>query len=208
MRSHVHEFAAANIPFMFDPGQGLPLFSGSELIDMVDRADYLALNDYEGRLLAERTGLVARGDGGARRGADRDPRRRRFEHLHRRHETRHSSGRTGCGGRSDRLRRCLSRRAALRHRPGLGLAAQRSSCLAAGVTEDRRPRWAESRAKPRRRRRALSAGASARRCSDATRSRSRCTAPRARRASFAPAWGRSRRGWAPGIRACRRASPR
>ena len=57
MRSHVHDFAAADIPFIFDPGQGLPLFSGSELLDMVDRADYLALNDYEGGLLAERTGL-------------------------------------------------------------------------------------------------------------------------------------------------------
>src|SRR5271169_281391 len=57
MRAHVHEFAAAKIPFVFDPGQGLPLFSGAELIEMIDCADYLALNDYEGRLLAERTGL-------------------------------------------------------------------------------------------------------------------------------------------------------
>jgi adenosine kinase len=57
MRSHVLEFAAAKIPFVFDPGQGLPLFSGAELIEMIDCADYLAVNDYEGRLLAERTGL-------------------------------------------------------------------------------------------------------------------------------------------------------
>ena len=57
MRAHVHEFAAAKIPFVFDPGQGLPLFSGAELIEMIDCADYLAVNDYEGRLLAERTGL-------------------------------------------------------------------------------------------------------------------------------------------------------
>ena len=57
MRAHVREFAAAKIPFVFDPGQGLPLFSGPELIEMIDCADYLALNDYEGRLLAERTGL-------------------------------------------------------------------------------------------------------------------------------------------------------
>jgi len=57
MRSHVREFAAAKVPFVFDPGQGLPLFAGAELIEMIDCADYLAVNDYEGRLLAERTGL-------------------------------------------------------------------------------------------------------------------------------------------------------
>ena len=58
MRAHVEQFAAAKIPFMFDPGQGLPLFSGPELIEMIDAATYLAVNDYEGRLLAERTGLT------------------------------------------------------------------------------------------------------------------------------------------------------
>jgi adenosine kinase len=57
MRSHVREFANAGIPFIFDPGQGLPLFSGEELVEMIDSADYVAVNDYEGRLLAERTGL-------------------------------------------------------------------------------------------------------------------------------------------------------
>ena len=57
MRAHVEQFAAARIPFVFDPGQGMPLFSGSELLDMIDAATYLAVNDYEGRLLAERTGL-------------------------------------------------------------------------------------------------------------------------------------------------------
>jgi adenosine kinase len=57
MRSHVREFAAAHVPFIFDPGQGLPLFSGAELIEMVDCAKYVAVNDYEARLLAERTGL-------------------------------------------------------------------------------------------------------------------------------------------------------
>jgi adenosine kinase len=57
MRSHVEQFASARIPFVFDPGQGLPLFSGPELVDMIDAATYVAVNDYEGRLLAERTGL-------------------------------------------------------------------------------------------------------------------------------------------------------
>ena len=58
MRSHVEQFANANIPFIFDPGQGMPLFSGPELIEMIDAATYLAVNDYEAELLAERTGLT------------------------------------------------------------------------------------------------------------------------------------------------------
>ena len=58
MRAHVEQFAAAKVPFVFDPGQGLPLFSGPELIEMIDAATYLAVNDYEARLLSERTGLA------------------------------------------------------------------------------------------------------------------------------------------------------
>jgi len=57
MQSHVEQFAQAGIPFVFDPGQGLPLFSGPELIEMIDAASFVAVNDYEGRLMAERTGL-------------------------------------------------------------------------------------------------------------------------------------------------------
>jgi adenosine kinase len=57
MRTHVEQFASAKIPFVFDPGQGLPLFSGPELVEMIDAATYVAVNDYEGRMLAERTGL-------------------------------------------------------------------------------------------------------------------------------------------------------
>jgi hypothetical protein len=65
MRSHVEQFANANIPFIFDPGQGLPLFSGPELLEMIDASTFVAVNDYEGRLLAERTGESL--DGLARR---------------------------------------------------------------------------------------------------------------------------------------------
>jgi adenosine kinase len=57
MRAHVEQFASAGIRFVFDPGQGLPLFSGTELVEMIDAASFVAVNDYEGRLLAERTGL-------------------------------------------------------------------------------------------------------------------------------------------------------
>jgi adenosine kinase len=57
MRMHVEQFANARIPFMFDPGQGMPLFSGPELVEMIDAASFLAVNDYEASLLSERTGL-------------------------------------------------------------------------------------------------------------------------------------------------------
>jgi len=57
MVAHAAQFAEAGIPFIFDPGQGLPLFSGSELIAMIERATYLTVNDYEAKLLSERIGL-------------------------------------------------------------------------------------------------------------------------------------------------------
>jgi adenosine kinase len=56
MLNHAREFAEAGIPFVFDPGQGLPMFSGEELLDFVDKAAYVAVNDYEARMLQERTG--------------------------------------------------------------------------------------------------------------------------------------------------------
>ena len=58
MQSHVDGFAAAGIPFIFDPGQGMPLFTGDELVSMIEAADYVAVNDYEAKLLCERTGLA------------------------------------------------------------------------------------------------------------------------------------------------------
>jgi adenosine kinase len=59
MLGHAREFAEAGIPFVFDPGQGLPMFSGEELLAFVDQADYVTVNDYEGRMLEERTGQSA-----------------------------------------------------------------------------------------------------------------------------------------------------
>jgi adenosine kinase len=56
MLQHARELSDLGIPFMFDPGQGLPMFSGEELLAFIDRASYVAVNDYEGRLLEERTG--------------------------------------------------------------------------------------------------------------------------------------------------------
>lgn len=56
MLQHAREFRELGIPFIFDPGQGLPMFSGEELSDFVSLADYCTVNDYEARLLTERTG--------------------------------------------------------------------------------------------------------------------------------------------------------
>ncbi len=57
MVQHVEQLARAGIPFIFDPGQGLPMFSGPELLDMVSKASYVAVNDYEGKMLIDKTGL-------------------------------------------------------------------------------------------------------------------------------------------------------
>jgi adenosine kinase len=57
MLQHAAQFAAAGIPLLFDPGQGLPMFDGPELLDFVGKAAWIAVNDYEAQLLAERTGL-------------------------------------------------------------------------------------------------------------------------------------------------------
>ncbi|MDP2785537.1 MAG: carbohydrate kinase family protein [Sulfurimicrobium sp.] len=56
MLQHAREFHDKGVPFVFDPGQGLPMFNGEELLDFVALADYVALNDYEAKLLQERTG--------------------------------------------------------------------------------------------------------------------------------------------------------
>jgi adenosine kinase len=56
MLQHARELAALGIPFIFDPGQGMPMFSGEELLDFIDKASYVAVNDYEGKVLEEKTG--------------------------------------------------------------------------------------------------------------------------------------------------------
>jgi len=56
MLQHAREFHAAGIPFVFDPGQGLPMFNGAELMEFVSLASYVTVNDYEGQMLQERTG--------------------------------------------------------------------------------------------------------------------------------------------------------
>ena len=56
MLQHAEQFAAAGIPFVFDPGQGLPMFDGDALKHFVDLASWVVVNDYEGKMLSQRTG--------------------------------------------------------------------------------------------------------------------------------------------------------
>jgi adenosine kinase len=56
MLQHATQFAESGVPFIFDPGQGLPMFSGDELMDFIDKATWVALNDYEAQLVEDRTG--------------------------------------------------------------------------------------------------------------------------------------------------------
>ncbi len=57
MLQHAAQFKAADIPFVFDPGQGLPMFDGTELAAFIDQATWVTVNDYEGKMLCDRTGL-------------------------------------------------------------------------------------------------------------------------------------------------------
>ena len=57
MLEHAEQFHAAGIPFVFDPGQGLPMFDGKELAHFVELATWVTVNDYEGRMLCDRIGV-------------------------------------------------------------------------------------------------------------------------------------------------------
>ena len=134
------------------PGQGLPLFSGPELLEMIDAATFLAVNDYEGACWPSAPGLSLEAIAGARRGADRDARRRRLAHPRRRARIGASGGEAGGARRSDRLRRCLPRGPAVRHRPAAGTgsapgasrrcwARSRSRAAAGRITPSAATRW-------------------------------------------------------------------
>ena len=58
MIDHAAQFCSAKIPFIFDPGQGLPMFSGTELLEFIERASWVAVNDYEWGLMQQKTGLT------------------------------------------------------------------------------------------------------------------------------------------------------
>ncbi|MCW8848199.1 MAG: carbohydrate kinase family protein [Sedimenticola sp.] len=58
MIDHAQQFVEQGIPFIFDPGQGMPMFDGDDLIRFMQQANWLAFNDYEAKLMQDRTGLT------------------------------------------------------------------------------------------------------------------------------------------------------
>jgi adenosine kinase len=60
MIEHAAEFAAAGIPFIFDPGQGLPMFEAADLTRFISQASWVAVNDYEWQLMQQKTGWSVR----------------------------------------------------------------------------------------------------------------------------------------------------
>ena len=58
MLQHAAQFAAARIPFIFDPGQGMPMFDGDDFKNFIEQATWVTVNDYEAQVLQERTGLT------------------------------------------------------------------------------------------------------------------------------------------------------
>lgn len=56
MLQHAREFFQAGIPFIFDPGQGMPMYNGEDLMHFIHQSEYVAVNDYEARLMEEKTG--------------------------------------------------------------------------------------------------------------------------------------------------------
>ena len=59
MIEHAAQFARAGIPFIFDPGQGMPMFDGSDLKRFIEQATWVTVNDYESELMQDRTGMSA-----------------------------------------------------------------------------------------------------------------------------------------------------
>jgi adenosine kinase len=60
MVQHAEQFAAAGIPFIFDPGQGLPMFGGDDLKRFIEQATWVAVNDYEWELVQQKTGWTVK----------------------------------------------------------------------------------------------------------------------------------------------------
>lgn len=58
MIEHANQFVDCNVPFIFDPGQGMPMFNGDELMKFIGQATWLTLNDYEAQLMQDKTGLT------------------------------------------------------------------------------------------------------------------------------------------------------
>ena len=144
MIQHAVQFAAAGVPFIFDPGQGLPMFGGEDLKTFIEQASWVTVNDYEWSLMAERTGWKEADVCKRVAALGRDARRLRFHGVYRRRRAADSTGAGARRGGPHRLRRRLPGGHPARPdaRPAVG--EDWSHCLAARVAEDRVARHAES----------------------------------------------------------------
>ncbi len=143
MIEHAAQFAAAKIPFIFDPGQGMPMFGDDDLRTFISQARWVTLNDYEWELLQQKTGLsiqevtaqvealvITHGaEGSVIYTKDR--------------KLKDSLRQASRGGGSDRLRRCLPRWSNSRVAQGPGLGNHRQDGLSHGGHQNRVARAAE-----------------------------------------------------------------
>ena len=100
MLQHAEQFKAANIPFIFDPGQAMPLFAGDDFRRFITIADWLAVNDYEWASAAGAHRLECRGLHEAREGTDHHAWRRGLGHPRQRPGASHPLREGARGGRS------------------------------------------------------------------------------------------------------------
>ena len=148
MLQHAQQFADAGIPFLFDPGQGLPMFDGDELRRFIEQASWVAVNEYEWHLLQSRTGLSI-AEVTARVKALIITRGAEGSSIHLREPARnHSPGKAPGVGGPDRLRRCLSGGHHSRPTARAELAGYGAHGIADGCTQDRGTRHPKSSLHP------------------------------------------------------------
>ena len=143
MIEHASQFAERGTAFIFDLGQGMPLFDGDDLRRFIDLATWLTFNDYEWEVVRQRTGLGCGGRGIEGRSADRDARRPRVGRAHPRGDHRDPARPRRRHGGSDGLRRRVPRRNSPRARQRHGLGDHRTPRLADGRAQDRAARHPE-----------------------------------------------------------------
>ncbi|GIX38355.1 MAG: hypothetical protein KatS3mg127_1594 [Silanimonas sp.] len=143
MLQNCAEFAECGIPFIFDPGQAMPLYNGEELRRMIDQATYVTVNDYESSLLQERTGWSAQEIAKRGQGLLHHPRPQGLRGPYPGRHDPHPLGHRDAGGRPHRLRRCLPRRPDLRLHERTRSGHHRAYRQPDGGAEDRAPRPSE-----------------------------------------------------------------
>ncbi len=143
MLQNAKEFAEAGIPFIFDPGQAMPLFNGEELRAFIEQADYVTVNDYESNLLVRAHRLERGGDRRQGQGLHRHPRPQGRGDPRRWHHPRRPARARAPDHRPHRLRRRLPRRTDLRHPERLRLDDHRPHGQPDGRAQGRAPRHPE-----------------------------------------------------------------